>query len=309
MLKGITYPTATYLNGKIFVGSRGGKYSTSLACFSLEFGVWGRISLYDGRERMTSFTLTTVMNQVLVISGRWRKGKIDTVATNEVLSLSSELEWDIIFPPLITGRLDAASISFEDYVVVAGGTDKNLRLLASVEVLKASNPFSSWFEICPFPLKSWYMKCTVTNELLVLGLCEGIEASDLDVEKTLYAAKLSDIRSIVSSQGVNQESEQDPKLKSIWNPFPKTPLKQSGLVFANDSIVAVGGCDDSEAEKTDVYLFDHYAHHWTHVGNITEARWKPSVVTVHCGHRQQMFVIGGCRNSHEPLKTVESCEF
>ena len=98
MLKGITYPTATYLNRKIFVGSRGGKYSTSLTCFSLEFGVWGRISLYDGQERMISFTLTKVMNQVLVISGRWRKGKIDTVATNEVLSLSSELEWDAIFP-------------------------------------------------------------------------------------------------------------------------------------------------------------------------------------------------------------------
>ena len=297
VLEGVWYPTAVYLNGKIFVGVRTGWHDQQFLCvFDVVSRTWSKLPFHDSCE-MYGFTLATSNNKVHTLGGTWSKdGKVEEVYSNKVFSLNDDSKWYNTLPPLNIGRVQATSTSFDNFILVAGGEGRN-GWLSSVEVLNSSQSSSTWWEICDLPVKSWLMQCTVTHDELFIG-CGGDTANTV----TVYTAKLSAVK---ESLNADEDSESSVSPESFWQSLPKTPLRFSGLVSVNNCLLTVGG-QDNGAPHSSVHLYDCYEKTWSKVSDIRKSRWWPAVVVSTFENKQELFVLGG--GGVDAVTSVESCE-
>ena len=296
VLEWVWDPTAVYLNGKIFVGDRWWSgYHQFLYVFNVVSRTWSKLPFHDSCE-MYGFTLATSNSKVHTLGGTWRKdGKVEEYS-NKGFSLDDDLKWCNTLPPLNIGRIYATSTSFDNFILVAGGRDRN-DPLSSVEVLDSSQSSSTWWEICDLPVKSWLMECTVTHDELFIGC-------GFDTEYTVYTAKLSTVK---ESLNVDEDSESSVSPESFWQSLPNTPLRWSGLVSVNNCLLTVGGGrDDRYKPHSSVHLYDCYKKTWSQVSDIRNSRWWPAVVVSTFENKQELFVLGG--GGFGADTSVESCE-
>ena len=292
VLEGMLWPTAVYLNGKIFVGDRWSIYHQFLCVFNVVSRTWSKLLFHDSCK-MYGFTLATSNSKVHTLGGTWRKdGKVEEYS-NKVFSLDDDLKWCNTLPPLNIGREQATSTSFDSFILVAGGWGRN-RLLSSVEVLNSSQSSSTWWEICDLPVKSRLMQCTVTHDELFIG-CGG------GTDDTVYTAKLSAVK---ESLNVDEDSESSVSPESFWQSLPQTPLWYSGLVSVNNCLLTVGGQGDGHTLHSSVHLYDCYKKTWSKVSDIRNSRQSPAVVVSKFENEQELFVLGG----YGADTSVESCE-
>ena len=290
VLEGMLYPTAVYLNGKIFVGDRWWGYCQFLCVFNVVSRTWSKLPFHDFCE-MYGFTLATSNSKVHTIGGTWKKdGKVEEYS-NKVFSLDDDVKWCNTLPPLNIGRIYATSTSFDSFILVAGGIGRN-GWLSSVEVLNSSQSSSTWWEICDLPVKSWLMQCTVTHDELFIGCGAG-----LDIAYTIYTSKLSAVK---ESLNIDEDSESSVSPESFWQSLPKTPLERSGLVSVNNCLLTVGG--DGGKPHSSVHLYDFYKKTWSKVSDIGNSRQYPTVVVSTFENKQELFVLWGTGTS------VESCD-
>ena len=278
-------PMAVYMNGKIFLGDRW-DYSPFLYEFNVTSRVWLKRRFYDSRE-MWGFTMATTNNQLHILGGEWKIDKKVEKCSNEVFSLNDGLKWSTTLPPLNIGRFWATSASFDGFISVAGGQDRNYRWLSSVELLNSSQSSSTWWEICDLPVKSYVMQCTVTHNEIFIGCGR-------ETERTIYTAKLSALKECKSN------SSPEP----FWHPLPKTPLVLSGLISLNSLLLTVGGQAGNGLKYfSSVYLYDRYKNTWTLVCEIGKSRYCPAVVV--CLAENKLFVLCGGVDADT---SVESCK-
>ena len=294
ILERMWFPTAVYLNGKIFVGERWSGYRQFLCVFDVVSRTWSKLPFHDSCE-MSGFALATSNSKVHTIGGTWRKDGKGEEYSNKVFSLDDDLKWCNTLPPLNIGRECATSTSFDSFILVAGGDDRNSRL-SSVEVLNSSQSSSAWWEICDLPVKSHLMQCTVTHDELFIGC--GVS---FGTEYKLYTSKLSAVK---ESLNVDEDSESSVSPESFWQSLPKTPLEGSGLVSVNNCLLTVGGRDDGYEPHSSVHLYDYYKKTWSKVSDIRNSRDLPAVVVSTFENKQELFVLGGCG----AVTSVESCE-
>ena len=288
----INMPTAIYLNGKIFVGERLWGYRQFLCMFDVVSRTWFKLPFHDSCE-MKGFTLATSNSKVYTLGGTWRKDEKVEKYSNKVFSLDDDLKWCNTLPPLNIGRTWATSTSFDSFILVAGGKDRNGRL-SSVEVLNSSQSSSTWWEICDLPVKSRLMQCTVTHDELFIGC--GVGTEDI-----VYTAKLSAVK---ESLNIDEDSESSVSPESFWQSLPKTPLWESGLVSVNNCLLTVGGLDVPKPHSS-VHLYDCYKKTWSKVSDIRKSRWHPVGIVSTFENKQELFVLGGGVVADI---SVESCE-
>ena len=300
VLERMFWPTAVYLNGKIFVGERS-SYHQFLCVFNVVSRTWSKLPFHDSCE-MYGFTLATSNSKVHTIGGTWSKDGKGGVYSNKVFSLNDDLKWGNTLPLLNIGRVLATSTSFDSFILVAGGWGRN-GMLSSVEVLNSSQSSSTWWEICDLPVKSYLMQCTVTHDKLFIGC----GAYDTDygggTATTVYTSELSAVK---ESLNINEDSESSVSPESFWQSLPKTPLGGSGLVSVNNCLLTVSGSDYDDGLKShsSVHLYDCYKKTWSKVSDIRNSRYSPAVVVSTFENKQELFVLGGW----DANTSVESCE-
>ena len=208
VLERMLWPTAVYLNGKIFVADRRWCDHKFLGVFDVVSRTWSKLPFHDSCE-LYCFTLATSNSKLHTLGGEWSKdGKVEEYS-NKVFSLDDDLKWCNTLPPLNIGRVQATSTSFDNFILVAGGLSRN-GYLSSVEVLNSSQSSSTWWEICDLPVKSHLMQCTVTHDELFIG-CGG------GTEYTVYTAKLSAVKESLNVE----DSESSVSPESFWQSLPK----------------------------------------------------------------------------------------
>ena len=292
VLERMVWPTADYLNGKIFVGDRW-HHRQFLCVFNVVSRTWSKLPFHDSCE-MAAFTLATSNSKVHTLGGTWRKDEKVKRYSKKVFSLDDDLKWCNTLPPLNIGRERATSTSFDTFILVAGGIGRN-GYLSSVEMLNSSQSSSTWWEICDLPVKSWLMQCTVTHDKVFIGCGDG-------TVNTVYTAKLS---AVMESLNVDEDSESSVSPESFWQ-STKTPLWWSGLVSVNNSLLTVGGLDDGLKLHSSVHLYDCYKKTWSKVSDIRKSRRLPAVVVSTFENKQELFVLGG--GGSGAYTSVESCE-
>ena len=90
VLEWMLYPTAVYLNGKIFVGDRLG-YQQFLCVFDVVSRTWSKLPFHDSCE-IKGFTLATSNSKVHTIGGTWSKDGKEEMYSNKVFSLDDDLK-------------------------------------------------------------------------------------------------------------------------------------------------------------------------------------------------------------------------
>ena len=290
VLESMVWPTAVYLNGKIFVGDRLG-YCQFLCVFDVVSRTQSKLPFHNSWE-VDGFTLATSNSKVHTIGGTWRKdGKVEWYS-NKVFSLDDDLKWCNTLPPLNIGRVDATSTSSDSFILVAGGQGRNAEL-SSVEVLNSSQSSSTWWEICDLPVISRLLQCTVTHDDLFIGY--GVSTIN-----TVYTAKLSAVK---ESLNVDEDSESSVSPESFWQSLPEAPLRLSGLFSVNNCLLTVGGREDGKSHSS-IHLYDCYKKTWSKVSDIRNSRESPAVVVGALENKQELFVLGG----YGADTSVESCE-
>ena len=296
ILEGVWWPTAVYLNGKIFVGGRWRFYVQCLYVFNLVSRKWSKVFFRDSCE-MSAFTLVTTRNQVHTLGGMLRKDDQLEEYLEVVFTLDENLRWCNTLPPLNIGRIEATSTTFEDRIVVAGGESKDGQL-SSVEVLDSLQPSSTWWKICDLPVKSSLMQCTIIDNKLFIGC-------GLGTDNIIYTAKLSAIKDVLLSNG----SKSSVPSEAFWQALPNTPLRWCGLVAVNNYFVAVGGCDDDDNKfHSSVNLYDDFKKTWIKVSDTGISREAPAVVFCVFENKQELFVICGGVNAQDSESSVQSCD-
>ena len=293
VLERMVYPTAVYLNGKIFVADSWSDYHQFLCVFDVVSRTWYKLPFHDSCE-MYGFTLATSNSKVHTLGGTWRKDGKKEECSNKVFSLDDDLKWCNTLPPMNIGRVRATSTSFDSFILVAGGEGRDGGWLSSVEVLNSSQSSSTWWEICDLPVESQLMQCTVTHDELFIGCGIG------GTEYTVYTAKLSAVK---ESLNVDEDSESSVSPESFWQSLPQTRLGDGGLVSVNNCLLIVGGYDDGLKPHSSVHLYDCYKKTWSKVSDIRKSRWYPAVVVSTFENKQELFVLGG----KGAETSVESC--
>ena len=288
-------PTAVYLNEKIFIGDRRWwDYHQFLCVFDVVSRKWSKLPFHDSRE-MGRFTLAVMHNRLYTLGGHLRKDAKEEEYSNKVFSLDDDFKWSDTHPPLNVGRVHATSTSFDSFILVAGGSDRN-GWLSSVEVMNSSQSSSTWWEICDLPVKSGFMQCTVTHDELFIGC--GVGTKNL-----VYTAELSTVKGSLNVVNDSQSNNSSPE--SFWQPLPKTPLKQSGLVSVNNCLLTVGGLDDGNQSHPSVYTYDCYKGRWTKVCDVGKQRYRSAVVVCTSKRSNALFILG---DGWDAEASVESCE-
>ena len=177
------------------------------------------------------------------------------------------------------GRIWAASTSFEDVIVIAGGRFAKGQL-SSVEVLNSSTSSSTWWTISDLPMRSSLVQCTATLNQLFIGF--GART------RTVYTAKLDAIKEYPNCVDDLESGS------GFWQSLPVLPLKFCGLVTINNCVVIMGGTDEDDKPDSLVYLYDHCKQRWAKVSEMNRNRDSPAVVAcISENCNQELFVIGG----------------
>ena len=278
--EGMTRPTAVCLNQKIYVGDRWMPESCRkyLYVFDIFNRKWSTLRFHNLCE-MWGFTLATTKNLVHTLGGEVRNDDELELYSNNVFTLDGNLRWFNTLPPLNVGRIWAASTSFEDFIVIAGGRFAKGQL-SSVEVLNSSASSSTWWTISDLPMRSSLVQCTATLNQLFIGF--GART------RTVYTAKVDAIKEYPNHVD-NLESG-----SGFWQSLPVPPLKFCGLVTINNCVVIMGGTDEDDKPDSSVYLYDHCKQKWTKVSEMNRNRDSPAVVACTSDNgNQELFVIGG----------------
>ncbi len=197
--------------------------------------------------------MTTINNKFVVVGGRNRDG-----------SYSSELgewqsdsnQWTHPFPPMPTPCIYPSATSYKHWLVVAGGSCRELISQTAVEILDISNMQWSTGPSTPTPWTE--MKSTTIGDTWYLmgGWCKNVLYGP-----GVYSVSLEALVSYSSSDSSN-----------IWNKLPSLNRRQSCPHNNGGSLLAVGGVDIKSRKKVStIQRYVPETNTWVQAGQLPHA--------------------------------------
>ena len=220
--------------------------------------------------------------------------------TNTLLSLTGEGErkqWSQIFPPMPTPRSNAACVTTEQAVVVAGGYGAGGHL-DTVEVMNTDTKV--WTQVASLPGKCSSLTATVFGDRLYLA--GGV--TDYR-SKSVFTCSLPDLLPPDTLGSRLQRQTLSPS-QNVWKRVSSLPVMWSTLVSFGGHLLAVGGRDDSGNPTSEVYRYNSTTDSWTLVTRMKKKKSRCLAVTL---PDDQLIVVGGLANrvalSYAPTRSVE----
>ena len=179
--------------------------------------------------------------------------------------------WTHPYPPMPTPRHSPAVATYNQWLVVAGGSGgDNRNDLAAVEVLDTDN--HQWLSASLLPVKCRHMTTAILqDELYLVGGT---------LNKTLVA-NLPDI--IHSSTSATTKT---------WRTLPASPLKGSAAITVHGALLAVGGYHGNKfsTASTAIHVYQPATNSWSKVGDLPFPRASYACIVLHSG---EILVAGG----------------
>lgn len=222
------------------------------------------------------------------------------VATNKVTNKVSTYDkqnnlWNSFYPDLKECRYYPAVVSHENYVIVAGGRNRE-DILDDFEVMHTLE--CQWSKLRRhLPKKTFNFSATISNHWLYLVRTTG--SSPPSSTKQAYAMSID----VILSQ------DRDSKAENKWMRLTDVPHMHVTAVPDCFPPLLVGGSDSQGNTVSDILLYDTTEHTWRPVDRLSSNRASVAVTTV---SSHAIVVIGGCTDSRSKetckssaLKTVE----
>ena len=259
---------AVVIGSDVYVGGRYG-LNTEMV-YSLQTGTWRTLPPYES----WSFGMTMVNNQLVLVGGR----STSTRQVTNVLGLWDERSqtWTHPFPVMPTARESLSVISYQKWLVTAGGFDGR-DSSNKVELLDTLS--GQWYEGSPLPKECKQMSSTINGNMWYLS--RGL---------TFFASQnkhvLSVCLDVLISQAVSQSAgTTSPPTPSPWQTLTELPVAHSTTLIIRGSLLSVGG-EYSSA----IHLYQPSRRSWVKVGDLPTQRWQCACIVLPSG---EIFVAGG----------------
>jgi len=242
---GMSHPHCVIVEGKLYIG--GGytdSYDDRHTVWQYESGQWSKLKHYKWRY----FSMTAVKRQLTMVGGE-DTSTLPRQTTNDVAVWDRKWAshtWTHPYPPMPTPRSIPAVATYNQWLVVAGGSVYH-NDLAAVEVLDTDN--HQWLSASSLPVKCSHVTTAILqDELYLVGGT---------LNKTLVA-NLPDI--IHSSTNATTKP---------WRTLPGPPLKGSAAITIHGALLAVGGCRHGNERSTAIHVYQPVTtDSWRKVGDL-----------------------------------------
>ena len=274
------FPIATHVGHFIYVGDRGESrshiYQLDIAAMT-----WSQIPMPKGRRRK-GYCFASTAGLLHLISGRCKEGGRNVIC-NEVWTLSSSKDWDVSLPPICSegndGMVNAVAVSFDGYIVVAGGEGMG-KNFSTVKVVNTRAQSPQWIEVPPLPVGISNAQAVVFNGHVLFGF--GVGSTD-----TLYQASVDELKSLADDPSRHDR----PQYGLLWTALPPTPVTRPGVAVVHNCLLSIGG--RSSDSRSFVYCYATVNGQWMLTSEARKTRFLLSVVTITRDTRELIFVFGG----------------
>jgi len=247
---GMYHHHCVIVEGKLYIG--GGvtdSYDDDHTVWQYESGQWSKLKQYQYRW----FNMAAVKRQLMLVGGEdtstrsWQRTSDIAVWDREGASHT----WTHPYPPMPTPRHSPAAATYNQWLVVAGGSDCPFNDVAAVEVLNTDNyQWLSASSLPTVPVKCRHVTTAILqDELYLIGGT---------LNKTLVA-NLPDI--IHSSTSATTKP---------WRTLPAPPLERSAAITVHGALLAVGGCHGNKRStaSTVIHIYQPATNSWSKVGDL-----------------------------------------
>ena len=261
---------AIVIGRNIFVGSGLGVNDTTVMVYSLKTGTWTTLPPYQSYF----FGMSTVDNKLVLVGGE----KTSSGKVTNVLGMWDEQSqtWTHPFPAMRTARHCLSVISYQKWLVVAGGSDERVSYYKSVEILDTIS--GQWYEGSPLPSGCSEMSSAINRNMWYLfGGYTSRGAS-----KQVFSVCLDEL---VSQAVAHSASTTSPSTPSLWQTLPETPKTHSTALILNGALLAVGGNNSSA-----IHVYQPSNRRWVKAGDLPDQRLDCACIVLPSG---EIFVAGG----------------
>ena len=269
---------AVVICDNVYVGGGYNNYADKRATvmvYSLRTGSWRTLPPYN----IQWFGMAAVNNQLVLVGGHNRSIKR---ATN-VLGVWDEgsQTWTHPFPGMPTSRSSPSVVSYQKWLIVAGGVGASGSRSKTVELLHSLS--GQWYEGSSLPDTYSEISSTICGNMWYL--------SERTNNKHVFSVCLDELisQAVLQSAGITA-----PLISALspWQTLTVIPLTHSTLLVLNGALLAVGGESSSAIH---LYVPTCSSRSWVKVGDLPTARWECACAVLPDG---ELFVAGGCTTSN-----------
>ena len=221
------------------------------------------------------FCPSVIINNFLTLVG----GNLhrDTL-TNQLFSLTGESgdrRWTEEFPPMLTKRQGTTALCTGAALIVAGGRDRNMSTLQTVEVLNTGT--LQWSTAADLPQPLTFAPATVCGDHVhILG------------EFNMYTCSKSIFTSISGQKSFLTKLWN--RYAGIWKKVAAPPVLETTCISIHGRLLAIGGKDSDKKPTTAVHMYNPAADSWEITSHMLTPRWN-CIATVLPNNK--LMVIGG----------------
>ena len=279
-----SYIQSVVLQGTVYVG--GGGAGSDNHYIVMEYDTrsrkWGMLPPY----RQRYFAMTVINNQLVLVGGvnehyRWSK----------LLGVwrTDSKKWTHPYPDMPTARSLASAVTYDKWLIVAGGWSGDGTRLSTAEVMNIDT--KQWYTGSPTPTDFTCMNTAIVGDLwyLMSGCDETGRATD-----KVYSVSLPVLISQVNS------TQRDPQ---IWKCISGLGLHSSTPLSISGSLLALGGKIMNKDEYvTTIHHYQPETEEWVKVGDLPSPRSNCTCIVMNNG---EVLVAGGRSGIRKQMKSTE----
>ena len=256
---------AVVIGDKVYIGGGYSENGDIVMVYALHTESWRRLPPYESQW----LGMAVVNDQLVLVGGR----RMSTSKATNVLGVWDEgsQTWTHPFPEMPTSRYFLSAISYQKWLVVAGGSFSN-----KVELLDTLS--GQWYKGSPLPSECSEMTSAINGNMWYLSGGFSSQGSN----KHVFSVCLDELISQAVSESAGTTS---PSTPSPWQTLTDTPLTLSTVLLLNGALLIVGGNDSSAIHH---YKPSHKS--WVKVGDLPTVRWFCACTVLPNG---EIFVAGG----------------
>ena len=257
---------ATVINDTLYIG--GGYCTTvnddySMFSYKLTDDQWIRLPLLPQAYGVP----TNINNELSYIGGKDYSTKR---STNKVITLRND-HWITPYPNMVVGRKDHAVVSYQHYIIVAGGEDEDGSTLDTIELFNCSD--YQWTLVSthlPQPIK--YINATTCNQSFIIA---GYYGADGRAYNGTLIITMDSLVGTEQQQSLTRSTSEDDK----WSKLFKTPYWNTAIVPNTSPPVIIGGSKQGKAVNN-ISLYDDSSDSWRTVSTLPISCAGATVATI-----------------------------
>lgn len=269
---------AVVIGDNVYIGGGDGYtnlQSQMVMVYEINSGSWATLPHYDKKW----FGMAAVNDQLVLVGG---KGLSPKGVTNELAVWDEGLQsWTHPFPDMPTPRHSVSAVSYQRWLVVAGGDDHIGSNLNKVELLDTHS--KKWYESSPLPKGCSTMSSIINGNMWYLS--SGVSSALHHINRQVFSVCLDELISQATADLLPGTGATSPSSPSPWQILTDTPVINSTLCILHGALLIVGGNRSSA-----IHVYQPSSGRWVKVNQLPAKRSRCACIVLPSG---EIFVAGG----------------